>query len=74
MAGIMGGFESAVVISSKNIFLESAFFSPEAIIGQARQYGLHTDSSHRFERGVNPELQEIALERATGAPSSGHRS
>jgi phenylalanyl-tRNA synthetase beta chain len=66
MAGIMGGFESAVIEDSSEIFLESAFFTPQAIIGRARQYGLRTDSSHRFERGVDPGLQRRAVERATG--------
>ncbi|MCZ6802701.1 MAG: phenylalanine--tRNA ligase subunit beta [Proteobacteria bacterium] len=66
MAGLMGGLDSAVTPESKNIFLESAFFTPEIIIGEARQYGLHTDSSHRFERGVDPELQSCAIERASG--------
>ena len=56
LAGIMGGQASAVSDDSVDIFLESAFFAPEAIAGQARKYGLHTDSSHRFERGVDPEL------------------
>ena len=65
MAGIMGGLDSAVNGETRHIFLESAFFAPEAIIGKARQYGLHTDSSHRFERGVDPQLQSIAIERAT---------
>ena len=65
MAGVMGGFESAVTTSTQNIFLESAFFNPKHISGEARQYGLHTDSSHRFERGVDPELQSKAIERAT---------
>ncbi|MBL1140667.1 MAG: phenylalanine--tRNA ligase subunit beta [Proteobacteria bacterium] len=65
MAGVMGGFESAVTTESKNIFLESAFFAPEAIIGQSRQYGLHTESSHRFERGVDSQLQQKAIERAS---------
>ena len=65
MAGLMGGYDSAVTTTSNNIFLESAFFSPDAIIGEARQYGLHTDSSHRFERGVDPALQSIAMERAS---------
>ncbi len=65
LAGIMGGYNSAVSMRSKNIFLESAFFTPWIILGKARQYGLHTDSSHRFERGVDPQLQSIALERAT---------
>lgn len=65
MAGIMGGFDSAVTTESKNIFLESAFFLPVSIIGKSRQYGLHTESSHRFERGVDPQLQEKAIERAS---------
>ncbi len=65
LAGIMGGAGSAVGEETRNIFLESAFFTPEAMAGQARSYGLHTDSSHRFERGVDPALQERAIERAT---------
>lgn len=65
MAGIMGGEHSSVTAVTKDILLESAFFTPTAIIGKARSYGLHTDSSHRFERGVDPELQVRALERAT---------
>jgi len=65
LAGIMGGDESAVGESTRDIFLESAFFSPEALAGRARSYGLHTDSSHRFERGVDPQLQRAAIERAT---------
>ncbi len=65
MAGIMGGQETAVGDDTRTLFLESAFFSPQAIAGRARQYGLHTDSSHRFERGVDPELAVRAMERAT---------
>ncbi len=65
MAGVMGGKNSGVSASTKSIFLESAFFMPQIIAGKARSYGLHTDSSHRFERGVDPELQVHALERAT---------
>ncbi len=65
LAGLMGGFDTAVTDSTENILLESAFFKPEIILGQARQYGLNTDSSHRFERGVDPEIQCIAIERAT---------
>jgi len=65
IAGIMGGADSAVDDSTTNLFLESAYFSPLFIAGRARSYGLHTDSSHRFERGVDPELQEKAMERAT---------
>ena len=63
LAGIMGGLETAVSEQSSNIFLESAFFSPDAIAGKARSYGLHTDASLRYERGVDFELQEKALER-----------
>ncbi|MCW8885049.1 MAG: phenylalanine--tRNA ligase subunit beta [Motiliproteus sp.] len=65
MAGIMGGEATAVTAETKDIFLESAFFDPIAIAGRARSYGLHTDSSHRFERGVDYQLQETAIERAT---------
>ena len=65
MAGIMGGEDSGVSSETKDILLESAFFAPTEIIGKARSYGLHTDSSHRFERGVDPELQVKAIERAT---------
>ena len=65
MAGIMGGEASSVTDETVDLFLESAFFSPDVIIGKARQYGLHTDSSHRFERGVDFELPARALQRAT---------
>ncbi|HCU66780.1 MAG TPA: phenylalanine--tRNA ligase subunit beta [Rheinheimera sp.] len=65
MAGIFGGLHSGVTKSTTDIFLESAFFSPVEMAGKARQYGLHTDASHRYERGVDPELQHKAMERAT---------
>jgi phenylalanyl-tRNA synthetase beta chain len=65
MAGIMGGENSGVSSGTQNILLESAFFSPGVITGKARQYGLHTESSMRFERGVDPQLQHRAIERAT---------
>ncbi|MDD2661922.1 MAG: phenylalanine--tRNA ligase subunit beta, partial [Methylococcales bacterium] len=65
LAGVMGGSESAVSDETQDIFLECAFFTPQSIAGKARNYGLHTDSSHRFERGVDPTLQERAIERAT---------
>ncbi len=65
LAGVMGGEDSAVDDSTTTIFLESAFFKPEIIAGKARGYGLHTDSSHRFERGVDTQLQVRAIERAT---------
>ena len=65
MAGIMGGAASAVSDSTRHLLLESAFFAPAAMAGRARRYGLHTDSSHRFERGVDPEMARRAMERAT---------
>ncbi len=65
LAGIMGGEHSGVNDNTRHIFLEAAHFSPLAIAGKAREYGLHTDSSHRFERGVDPELPARALARAT---------
>jgi len=65
MAGIMGGLESAVTDKTHNIFLESAYFSPCKLAGKARKYGLHTDSSHRYERGVDPKLCLKAMEYAT---------
>jgi len=65
MAGVMGGEHSGVNDSTRDIFLESAFFAPLAIAGKARQHGLHTDASHRFERGVDPALPWPALQRAS---------
>lgn len=65
LAGVMGGSDSAVGDTTQNIFLECAFFAPRAIAGKARRFGLHTDSSHRFERGVDASLQHRAIERAT---------
>lgn len=65
LAGIMGGEGSGVGPETRDVLLESAFFAPAGISGKARSYGLHTDSSHRFERGVDPQLQVRALERAT---------
>ena len=65
LAGIMGGNDSAVSDETHSLFLECAFFTPLAIAGKARRFGLHTDSSHRFERGVDATLQTRAIERAT---------
>lgn len=65
LAGVMGGFDTRVTDATTRVFLESAHFAPSAIIGRARKLGLHTDASHRFERGVDPELPRVALEYAT---------
>ena len=65
MAGIMGGLDSAIGDQTQDLFLESAWFAPHTISSRARALGLHTESSHRFERGVDPQLQTRAVERAT---------
>ncbi|ARN32118.1 TPA: phenylalanine--tRNA ligase subunit beta [Acinetobacter baumannii] len=65
IAGIMGGLASSVTDDTTDIFLESAFFAPLAIAGRARRFGLHTDSSQRYERGVDFELPVIAMNRAS---------
>ncbi|MFP1824945.1 phenylalanine--tRNA ligase subunit beta [Lonsdalea quercina] len=65
MAGIFGGEHSGVNEETQDVLLECAFFNPLAITGRARRYGLHTDASHRYERGVDPELQSQSMERAT---------
>ena len=65
MAGIMGGEPTSVTSQTQHLFLESAHFRPAKIMGKARSYGLQTDSSARFERGVDPSLPVQAIERAT---------
>ena len=65
LAGIMGGLDSAVTETTRQLLLESAWFRPEAISLRARSHGLQTESSQRFERGVDPALQRLAMERAT---------
>ncbi|HLV16500.1 MAG TPA: phenylalanine--tRNA ligase subunit beta [Pseudomonas sp.] len=65
IAGVMGGEHSGVSAQTRDLFLESAYFDPIALAGKARNYGLHTDASHRFERGVDFELARQAMERAT---------
>ncbi|MBV6289316.1 phenylalanine--tRNA ligase subunit beta [Pseudomonas aegrilactucae] len=66
IAGVMGGEHSGVAATTNDIFLESAFFEPISVAGKARSYGLHTDASHRYERGVDSQLAREAMERATG--------
>ena len=65
IAGVMGGQRTAVEKNTTDIFLEAAFFTPEVIAGRARRYGLQTDASLRFERGVDSRQQGRAIERAT---------
>ncbi|MGZ0706596.1 phenylalanine--tRNA ligase subunit beta [Pseudomonas piscis] len=66
IAGVMGGEHSGVTAKTRDVFLESAFFDQIAVAGKARSYGLHTDASHRYERGVDWQLAREAMERATG--------
>ncbi|MDD0974926.1 phenylalanine--tRNA ligase subunit beta [Pseudomonas fontis] len=66
IAGVMGGEHSGVAAGTRDLFLESAFFEPISVAGKARSYGLHTDASHRYERGVDSQLAREAMERATG--------
>ena len=65
LAGIMGGLDTAVTEATRDVFLESAWFGPSDLMGEPRFYKLNTDASHRFERGVDPELQAAAIQRAT---------
>lgn len=65
MGGIFGGEHSGVNEATRNVLFECAYFDPLAITGRARRHGLHTDASHRYERGVDPALQHKAMERAT---------
>jgi phenylalanyl-tRNA synthetase beta chain len=65
LAGVMGGQSTAVSDATTDVFLEAAFFAPGAIAGRARRFGMHTDASMRFERGVDPASQRRAIERAT---------
>ncbi|KQN51635.1 phenylalanine--tRNA ligase subunit beta [Serratia sp. Leaf50] len=65
MGGIFGGEHSGVNEQTQDVLLECAFFNPLSITGRARRQGLHTDASHRYERGVDSQLQHKAIERAT---------
>jgi phenylalanyl-tRNA synthetase beta chain len=65
LAGVMGGQRTAVSASTTRVLFEVAWFAPSAIAGRGRRYGLTTDASQRFERGVDPNLGAIAIERAT---------
>ena len=65
MGGIMGGEHSGISDDTKDVFIECAHFTPLAIAGKARRFGLHTDASHRFERGVDPNLMVTVVERIT---------
>jgi len=65
IAGVMGGMDSSVTLLTKDIFLESAFFTPQIVARQRQHYGLTSDSAYRFERGVDTAIQRAAIERAT---------
>src|SRR3546814_14614456 len=61
----MGGLDTRVTETTKNVFLEAAHFAPSAVIGRGRKLGLHTDASHRLERGVDPALPRPTVEDPT---------
>lgn len=65
LGGVMGGWDTRIGDTTRDVFLEAAHWNPAAIMGRSRKLGLHTDAAHRFERGVDPELPRIAIERAT---------
>ena len=65
LAGVMGGEDSGISDATTDVLLEVAYFDPDTVAGRGRRYGLVTDASQRFERGVDPKLQERAIERAT---------
>ncbi len=65
LGGIMGGYDTRVTDTTRNVFLEAAHWVPSAIVGRSRRLGMHTDAGHRFERGVDPQLPPIAIEYAT---------
>jgi phenylalanyl-tRNA synthetase beta chain len=65
LAGVMGGQGSGITPETTDVLLEVAYFSPDALAGRARRFGLQTDASQRFERGVDPNLQAGAMARAT---------
>ena len=65
LGGIMGGHDSAISSETHHVYFEAAFFPAAYLIGKARRLGMHTDASHRFERGVDPAMQAHAMERAT---------
>ncbi len=65
LAGIMGGLSTAVTDATTDVFFEAAFWPQDFMAGRARSYGMHTDASLRFERGVDPTGQARAVERAT---------
>ena len=65
MAGVMGGERSGVQADTQEVFLECAYFDPLTVAATARRFGLHTDASHRYERGVDFDLPAAAMERAT---------
>ena len=65
IAGVMGGIDSSVTLLTTDIFLESAFFKPDVVAKQRQYYNLSSESAYRFERGVDPTIQQEAIERAT---------
>ncbi|MGH9534835.1 MAG: phenylalanine--tRNA ligase subunit beta [Terriglobales bacterium] len=65
LAGVMGGLETAIGPKTRRVMIESAWFRPALIRRSAQRHGLHTDASHRFERGADPEICALAADRVT---------
>src|SRR5258708_33041286 len=64
LGGLVGGAPTVVSAEAVDVFFEVAYFSPQAIAGRARRWGLVTDASQRYERGVDPTLQQRAMNKA----------
>jgi phenylalanyl-tRNA synthetase beta chain len=65
LAGVMGGFDSMITEKTRNVLIESAWFDPATVRGTAKRHGMHTDASHRFERGADWGITPVACDRVT---------
>ncbi len=63
LAGVMGGFDSMITEATKNVLIESAWFDPATVRSMAKRHGMHTDASHRFERGADWAITPLACDR-----------
>jgi phenylalanyl-tRNA synthetase beta chain len=63
LAGVMGGFDTMITAKTKNVLIESAWFDPVTVRKMSKRHGLHTDASHRFERGADYEVTTLACDR-----------
>ena len=63
LAGVMGDKKTSCKDSTKKVIIEAAFFEPEIILGKSLKYDLNSDAAYKFERGIDPNLQEVAIRR-----------